>query len=242
VKQNTGFFWKNPVFTAAIMMTLYDEPLDVYNACGEALGRTKPRHAVHRDGDWHRTFHCWVIYTDTTGQDMVVFQQRSAAVELWPEKLDITAAGHYRAGEGIEGGIREIEEELGLGTTVDQLLYAGIRVNVDEFQPGMRNHEFQEVYFLINDQALTAYRPQIEEVAGLAAIPIPFILKLFAREISQITVSGISWESSGSPSPSLLPSEMTYSLADVIPSLDQYYQRVALTAQRILRGENYFWI
>lgn len=223
-------------------MNLYKEPLDVYNACGEALGQTKPRHLVHRDGDWHKTFHCWVIYTDASGQGMIVFQQRSAAVELWPGKIDITAAGHYQAGEGIEGGVREIEEELGLETSVDQLLYAGIRVNVDEFQPDIRNHEFQEVYFLINDQDLTAYRPQITEVAGLAAIPIALILQLFARKISQINVSGVSWITSDGKPPSLLSSEMVYSLADFIPSLDQYYQRVALVAQRILRGENYYWI
>lgn len=223
-------------------MNMYKESLDVYNACGEALGRTKPRHLAHRDGDWHRTFHCWVIYTDASGQDMIVFQQRNEGVELWPGKLDITAAGHYRSGEGIEGGVREIQEELGLEISVDQLLYAGIRVNIDEFQPGIRNHEFQEIYFLVNNQDLTAYSPQIEEVAGLTVIPIPLILQLFAREISQITVSGVSWTGSEEKFPALISSETVYSLADFIPTLDQYYQRVALTAQRILQGENYYWI
>ena len=86
-----------------------DELLDLYSASGTPLGRAKPRSAVHRDGDWHKTFHCWMCYRGEAGQEMLILQKRSPHVETWPNRFDITAAGHYRTGEDLSGGVRELE-------------------------------------------------------------------------------------------------------------------------------------
>ena len=94
-----------------------DELLDLYSASGTPLGRAKPRSAVHRDGDWHKTFHCWMCYRGEAGQEMLILQKRSPHVETWPNRFDITAAGHYRTGEDLSGGVREIAEELGVSVT-----------------------------------------------------------------------------------------------------------------------------
>ena len=59
---------KQETITMAELFDIYDENL-------QKIG-TKPRHEVHRDGDWHRVFHCWVIYRDTDGKDWVVLQKR----------------------------------------------------------------------------------------------------------------------------------------------------------------------
>ena len=215
------------------------EPLDLYDACGRRLNQTKPRAAVHRDGDWHKTFHCWIIFTDAGGQEMIVFQRRGPQVELWPNKLDITAAGHYRASEGLEGGLRELAEELGVTVTAEQLRYVGIRVNVNEFQAGIKDHELQEVHFLTLAQELRCYTPQREEVAALFAFPLPNLLQLFAAEIPAMRVRGVEIQPTCA---GWRECEMTVSRRDFIPTLDQYYQRAALTAQQILRGERYIWI
>ena len=99
-----------------------DELLDLYSASGTPLGRAKPRSAVHRDGDWHKTFHCWMCYRGEAGQEMLILQKRSPHVETWPNRFDITAAGHYRTGEDLSGGVREIAEELGVSVTAAQLI------------------------------------------------------------------------------------------------------------------------
>ena len=39
--------------------------------------------------------------------------------------LDITAAGHLTAEEGVEDGVREIKEELGISLNLNDLIYAG---------------------------------------------------------------------------------------------------------------------
>ena len=219
------------------------ERLDLYNARGEPLGVTKPRNLTHRDGDWHKTFHCWVIYADAAGQATIVFQQRGKQVEHWPAKLDITAAGHYRVGEGIEGGIREIAEEIGLTVSRAQLIAVGTRVSVDEFQPGVIDHALQEVYFLIDQRPLSAYTPQLEEVSGFAAIPAPLLLQLLTRQIDRLAAAGVILQPDGQKTPPhLKPHEFIVTQADFIPSLDRYYHKVAVLAQRILRGENYLWI
>ncbi len=222
-------------------MNLNSELLDVYDACCQLRGCTKPRHLIHQDGDWHKTFHCWVIYTDNSGQEMIVLQKRGADVELWPDKLDITSAGHYRAGEDVEGGVREVQEELGLAIRQEDLIYAGIRVCADEFQPGIKDYEFQDVYFLIHNAQLLTYAPQIEELAGLVTIPITQLLQLLTHEIENLTVQAAMFSNPEHPS-RFQCCQLQISQTDFIPSLDRYYQRVALTAQRILRGEPYICI
>jgi isopentenyldiphosphate isomerase len=228
------------------------ESLDLYNGCGEPLGLTKPRYLVHQDGDWHKSFHCWIVYTDVSGHDTIVFQKRGSQVEHWQNKLDITAAGHYRSGENIEGGVRELQEELGITITIDQLIYAGTRVCIDEFQQGVRDHEFQEVYFLVDDRDLIAYSPQAGEVGGLVAIQIPLLLQLLTNEIEHIVAPGVIVGNDGKTSPLsspyqrkesiLKPQEIVVKPLDFIPSLDRYYHRIAVLAQRLLRGEQYIWI
>ena len=219
-----------------------NELLDVYDACGRPLGVAKPRWQAHRDGDWHKTFHCWIIYRDDAGQDMMLFQKRGSGLELWPNRLDITAAGHYRAGETIaSGGVREIEEELGLTVSAQQLLPAGIHVNVDEFVPGRKNHEFHEVYFFVHRQELSAYRPDPQEVAGLVPLACLDVLRLFAGEIETVSASGRFLSQPGAAA-EWRNADIAVSIADFVPSQDQYIQRVALCAQRILRGERYIWV
>ena len=53
------------------------ELLDIYDENGNHLG-IKERRAVHLDGDWHRVFHCWVVYRDQDGVGHVVAQKRSS--------------------------------------------------------------------------------------------------------------------------------------------------------------------
>ena len=68
---------------------------------------------MHRDGDWHETFHCWFVEKDD--EDMFLyFQLRSKNKKEAPNIWDITSAGHIMHDEDVQsGGLREIEEELG---------------------------------------------------------------------------------------------------------------------------------
>ncbi|WP_163528280.1 NUDIX hydrolase [Halobacillus ihumii] len=100
------------------------ERLKIYSKWLTPIGE-KDRDEVHRDGDWHESFHCW-FYQHEENRSMIYFQKRSDSKKDYPSLYDITAAGHITAGESrVGGGLREIEEELGLKVTQNQLNYTG---------------------------------------------------------------------------------------------------------------------
>ena len=81
-----------------------EELFDIYDGTGAALNIAKPKSEVHANGYWHRSFHCWIIFRASEGKDYILLQKRAPDKKSWPNRLDISAAGHYSAGEGIEGG------------------------------------------------------------------------------------------------------------------------------------------
>ena len=38
-----------------------EELVDVLTPAGDPTGMRKPKAAVHRDGDWHRAAHVWIL-------------------------------------------------------------------------------------------------------------------------------------------------------------------------------------
>src|SRR5258706_228516 len=87
------------------------ESIDVLDENGLPTGLTKPKDAIHRDGDWHRAAHVWIV----TNDGRVLLQKRAAAKENWPGWWDVSAAGHCSAGESaVETAVRETEEGLGI--------------------------------------------------------------------------------------------------------------------------------
>src|SRR3712207_9300793 len=91
-----------------------DEKVDVLDASGRSTGEIAWKSEAHRRGLWHRCFHCWIVGEDSGGPYLLV-QRRDATKDTWPGCLDVTAAGHLQSGEEpLSGGLREIEEELGL--------------------------------------------------------------------------------------------------------------------------------
>ena len=145
-----------------------DELLDVLDERGEPVG-VERRDVVHRDGLWHRAFHLWVL----SGPD-VLLQRRSAAKATHPGMLDATAAGHLGAGEGVlEGGLREVREELGVAYRAPELTELGVWRIEDRVGPGGRlvNREHHHVWAVRDPRPLegwTALDPV--EVDGLVAL------------------------------------------------------------------------
>ena len=85
-------------------------------------GRIKARRDVHRDGDWHRSVHIWLVDYD---RGLVGLQKRSLEKDTFPGRWDISAAGHVEAGvtDSRETALRELAEELGISTQEDKLQY-----------------------------------------------------------------------------------------------------------------------
>lgn len=200
------------------------EMLDIYDEDLVHIG-IKDRDAVHRDGDWHRTFHCWIIFRGDDGRDYVVMQKRAPGKEFFPNRLDITAAGHYEAGETLADGVREIREELGIDVTFDQLIPVGIRLSVAK-QNNLVDYEYNEVVFLIDNRPLSSYVLQEEEVSGLVCFSIDDGLALLTGECDTLTVQAVG----------LGAATVEIRREDFIIKPDNYNTRVLLLAKNCLNG------
>ncbi|HET7093112.1 MAG TPA: NUDIX domain-containing protein, partial [Thermomicrobiales bacterium] len=207
------------------------ERFDIVHADGSPTGRTKARGDVHRDGDWHRAVHVWVM-GEAAGASFLLFQRRSARKDTWPGRLDATVGGHLRAGETAMDALREIEEEIGVAAPPAALRPLGVRVCANEGESGVLDRELQDVFLLRDDRPLTAYRLHPAEVAALVSFPLPALLTFLAGETDAI--DGIEIAAAAAS-----PNRRTCRRDDFIPTIDRYFYRVAIAADAALRGERH---
>jgi isopentenyldiphosphate isomerase len=209
-----------------------DELFDVVTADGRRTGRIKTRAAIHRDGDWHRALHVWVIGLDEQGTSFLTFQRRSPLKDTWPDHYDVTVGGHYRAGETFVETLREIEEEIGISANGLELIPLGIHICANEAVPGTIDRELQDVYFLQDDRPLTAFYPNPAELAALARFPLEALLPFLAGETTEVHGASIA------PGDTHARQIVAYA-NEFIPNVDRYNLRVAIAAKNVLRGDRY---
>lgn len=205
------------------------ELLDIYDDSLTHIG-VKPRNQVHRDGDWHRTFQCWVII-QYQGKPSIVLQKRGADKTAFPNFYDISAAGHYTAGEDVIDGLREIEEELGITVTVDELIPLGRRISIATYS-GNIDREISDVFFVNYDGAIESFEYDPEEVAGLAVMSIEKGLELFSGMVDAVQCDAYQ--------PELTQVEVRKK--DFINHVDSYIYKVFALAKRFIEGDKHLVI
>lgn len=210
------------------------EKIDVFDANYNRIG-SMDRMAVHKQGLWHHTFHCWIVREgNRTDDDVLLFQLRSAKKKNYPNMLDITGAGHLLSGETPLDGIREVEEELGLELTEENdLKYLGIKHDIMDESNGVRNREFAHVYIAREKRNLFQYRLQASEVSGLVEVPINLGIALFSQKLDVISSCRAVRLNSDDE-----PEELSWQFSrdDVIPRVDNYYLKTFLLARAYLDG------
>jgi isopentenyldiphosphate isomerase len=101
---------------------------EIYFPCPRPTGERKERCRIHKDGDWHRSIHVWIIQRSgitpqSNGEETVtvLLQRRSPYKDTHPNQLDVSCAGHVNAGDDIlETTLRELQEELGGNGAIQQ--------------------------------------------------------------------------------------------------------------------------
>ena len=157
-------------------MNVLDEYFDVLDETGSTTGQSKKRNDVHRDGDWHRSFHLWIVNSD----GYVLLQRRSKHKDLEPNKVDVTVGGHYRAGETLADVVREVEEEIGLFVRPEALHFLATK-KAERFYDGKTDREFQDIYVLKHDQPLGHYFLDCNEVSILYELSLDKAIALFEK-------------------------------------------------------------
>ncbi|KAL8244650.1 hypothetical protein R6Q59_010908 [Mikania micrantha] len=155
------------------MSQLHEEHFDVLTSSGQKTGFSKPRGAVHRDGDYHRAVHVW-IFAESTQQ--LLLQKRADCKDSWPGLWDISSAGHISAGDSsLITARRELQEELGLTLPKDafELLFVFLQQSVTN-NGTFINNEFDDVYLVttVAPIPLEAFTLQESEVSAVKYISI----------------------------------------------------------------------
>jgi len=97
--------------------TVTEEMFDVVDEADRVIG-SAPRSEVHRRKLWHRAVHVLLFNAQTE----LFVQKRSAVKDTFPRCYDSSASGHLNSGEVYDTcAVRELQEELGLTVTVEQL-------------------------------------------------------------------------------------------------------------------------
>jgi isopentenyldiphosphate isomerase len=126
-----------------------EEHFDILDEAGNRTGVRRPRSEVHALGLLHRAVHVWIFCAET-GE--VVLQRRAACKDSWPDRWDISSAGHVSAGdESLDSAVRELEEELGVVFPRSRFAFLFTHLErLDSVQKGkpFLNHEFNDVYLV----------------------------------------------------------------------------------------------
>ncbi len=199
------------------------EMLDIYDDSLRPLG-VRERGRVHLEGDWHRSFQCWLV---SPARRSVIVQRRAASKATYPLALDTSVAGHYRAGEGVADACRETEEELGLRVDADRLVPLGRSVCTAR-HGCLIDREVAEVFLYATDAAPAALRPDPVEVAEVLEVPLQPLLALFcgaAADAPALTCR-----------PGHAPLATRIRAEEFTVHLGRYYPRVVFQALRLADG------
>lgn len=207
-----------------------DEEIDIYDEALNPKG-TALKSVAHQTGLWHKSIHCWIVKCEED-DGSVLFQKRSAEKDLFPDALDISAAGHYQTGEQVADGVREIMEELGLQVRFEQLVPLGIKFDLGLFND-IINHEFCETFLLREDKPISDYELDLEEVEGLVEINISDGLKLFSGEASQVEARGVEYDRAQAQWRNITKIVTQQSF---IPRIDPYYYKIFIMADLLVKG------
>ena len=201
-----------------------DELLEVYDAAGHATGVAKARAAVHRDGDWHLAFFCWIVRRGTGDELEVVLQQRAATKDVWPSRFDASAAGHVRFGESPEEAAREIDEELGIHVPPGALVPVMRHPHEHVHDSGILDREIHDVHLWRCDLPLEDYRPG-PEVVGVAAVPLADVVSLAKGALASVATTLVTFEG-----PLAKHASITLKNSDLVPYDAAYWDALALAA------------
>ncbi len=144
-----------------------DELIDIVDENNDSLNLQKMKSDVHKKDLWHRTAHIWIY--NSKGE--ILLQLRAKDKKLYPGKWDISASGHISANEEpIISALRELEEELGVSVTEDDLEF--IQIRKKESNVGKIVNEFYYVYFLKFNGEVNSLKLQKEEVEAIQFLSI----------------------------------------------------------------------
>lgn len=151
-----------------------DEYIDILNSNGKKTGKTCLKSEAHKKGIFHASAHIWIFDTKKN----VLIQKRAVNKDTFPNLWDISVAGHISAGEEpITSALREVEEEIGLIITQEQLCLIGTAQKSIQHHSHLIDNELHYIYVCEIDFDIRSLKIQKEEVSAIQSIPLNDLIK-----------------------------------------------------------------
>lgn len=149
-----------------------EELCQLYDEQGQALeGKGGSKNDIFSKGLLHGASHVW-IWRKRNGVLEILLQKRAADKRTWPNRYDISAAGHIDLGEtSLQAALREAKEEINLDIAAQELKLFSVHRAHMTAENGAIENEFQWLYHL----ELTGdidFSLQASEVESLVWTPI----------------------------------------------------------------------
>ena len=140
------------------------EYFDVLDENGNKTGKIKLRSEVHRDGDFHKSVHIWII--NNNGE--ILLQRRCESKDSNPNMLDISCAGHLSAGDdSLSGALRELKEELNLDVNLEDLQFIKTLKQTTKPTNDFINNEFADMYIIRTNKRIEDMKYQESEISEI---------------------------------------------------------------------------
>ena len=157
------------------------ELIDVIDQNNNSLGIAKSKDEIHRDGDWHAC----ILVIAVNSKDEILLQQRAFSKTSNPGKWDVAVAGHVMAGEThLDAAMREIEEELGLKVSENDLEYMyPWPVELLEHNGKYINNQINHYYWLKVADSIEDFNMDPNEVAALEFFSPERLLDYYSNKL-----------------------------------------------------------
>lgn len=151
-----------------------DEYIDILTDDGKKTGEICLKSEAHKKGIFHASAHIWIFDTNKN----VLIQKRAKNKDTFPNFWDISVAGHISAGEEpIISALREVEEEVGLIVSEDQLSFIGTAKSRIKHHSNLIDNELHYIYICEVDFDIKNSKIQIEEVSAIKSIPLEELIQ-----------------------------------------------------------------
>ncbi|MCI8446404.1 MAG: NUDIX domain-containing protein [Bacilli bacterium] len=164
---------------------MQEEYFDILDEFGNKTGKIKSRSEVHRNGNFHKAVHIWII------NDLreILLQRRCLTKDSDPNMLDISCAGHLTAGDtSIEGAIRELKEELNLDVKESDLEFIKTIKRCHVSNKTFIDNEYDDFYILRTDKSISDMKYQVEEISEIFFVPFLKFKEMIANKQPDLVI------------------------------------------------------
>ena len=164
---------------------MQEEYFDILDEFGNKTGKIKSRSEVHRNGNFHKAVHIWII--NDLGE--ILLQRRCLTKDSDPNMLDISCAGHLTAGDtSIEGAIRELKEELNLDVKESDLEFIKTIKRCHVSNKTFIDNEYDDFYILRTDKSISDMKYQVEEISEIFFVPFQKFKEMVANKQPNLVI------------------------------------------------------